>query len=253
MKPIIALLLFSCALFAQNPNQNELAPVSLAKPAAKTMLVSPNSTAQEIFYLFHASGSKYSRQEAIDAVAEKGDALVPELEKLLRMQKVTATNIAMPDTGESIEVFAPQLAMAVTTLEQIATPMAYAVVIRVAATHVSPYVRSRALRVLTTSYHEKAKNDNITPQSDVLDLLIQNSDDEAFIGEHQKTIKQIAQEGLTQWLGFTFDDPRFDNEKALDKKAKTFTNTKDFATQWRKANALKTTWNKETAHFEVKK
>jgi len=127
MKTIVPILpfLLSCALFAQNPNQNELAPISLAKPPVKTMLVSPNSTAQEVFDLYHNAGSRYTRQEAILAVADKGDTLVPVLDQLLSMSKVTASKIAMPDTRESLEVLAPQLAMAVTTLEETATPKVY--------------------------------------------------------------------------------------------------------------------------------
>jgi hypothetical protein len=247
-------VVFVCtSLFAQTNNRaNNTPPYTSAAQAKQSNLIQI-STPNELFNIFHSAKGSQGRQELIEAVAEKGDTLVPVLDQMLFTEKFTKLNFAIPDTGESIEVFAPQMVMGIKALEEIGSDSAYAVIAKVAATHKSLYVRSFALEAMVSSMHEKVRQGKIHPRVDAIDILIQNSEDNTFIGEHQKTVKQIANEGLIRWLGFTFDDPQLEPERKLAKKDKSIRTTRDFAQKWRKSNDAKLAWNKDTGHFELLK
>jgi hypothetical protein len=240
-------------LFAQDTTQNRNASQGnlIASNSRINFPLRPNEI--DLFSIYLGSGKNYTREESISAIAAKGDTVISPLETLLFMEKFTGLNLKTPENGESIEVFAPQMVMALTSLEQIGSEKAFIVITEVALTHKSPYVRSFALRALAGSLHERVMKVKVSPKADVIDAFIQSCDDSTFIGEHQKTIKQIADDGLTNWLGFTFDDPQFDQAKGKLIKDKTFKGTIDFAKNWRINNAPQISWNKDVGHFEVKK
>ena len=228
-------------------------PLSGSGDVIKKVNVINNPGINDLYHIYQNIGSRYSKDDAINAIAEQKDSVIPSLEQLLFTTKFIDQRISTPDSGEAFEVRVPQMILAVKTLELIGTENAYHTLIKTAKAHRSAYVRSFALQSVASSLHEKVKAEKVIPNRDVIDLLIQNCNDDTFIGEHQKTIKQIADDGLTQWIGFTFSDPKFDEEiKALRLLNPSLTH-KDFGKKWLRENEPKIAWNKETGHFEVKK
>lgn len=112
-------------------------------------------------------------------------------------------------------------------------------------------IKGRALSALAAEYHSAAVMGEAEPRGEILQAFISNLGNETYVGSLQKTLGQISQEGLVNWLGLDFGDRVFEQERIAAGEGMEDVGAVKYASIWWEKNASKLRWNKESSHFEV--
>jgi hypothetical protein len=138
---------------------------------------------------------------ALPEVIRMGDRAVPVLEGLLTdpaFCKPSSKN----DTLRSCGI------LAVSALEAIGTQAAYNVLVQTVQMHPDTDVRASALKALAVTYHGSDQLEKFVPDKDILHLFLQCVDDTTQGALQSKCLGGIARDGLINWLGRDFGEPR---------------------------------------------
>ena len=255
---------FSFNLFGQDTSRVIASEPAVVHPARGPVL-SSNPTALEFADLF--TTGEIGESEAISRAVEKGDNAVAGLKALLFSETIRGAKRQPSDTGG----FVPNKVAVVLALEGIGTEQSFAVLVRAANSHKNSEVRGVALNALSTVYYRQAQQENLIPDSDVIEALVKSLDDEAYVRLLQKPVRQIAQEGLLKWVGLDFGDPQFEEARIVaaggkyssvgqkgkpknwdpevDNKKQPQLSAAAYAKLWWEENKSKVSWDKEKKHF----
>jgi hypothetical protein len=250
MKSAILILFYSLlsgTLFAQDTNLVNINHSADAFTAVKLPLLSAVPTSKELSTLFWATGSQLDSKIAIQMAAAKGDGAIPGLAQLLvgNSGLIGATSVSASDT------LIPTKLYALSTLELIGSPAAISVILQSLASEKSPVIRAYGLNAVSKTYYKKVQAENLTPVQEIITALFQNVDDQTYIGDFQKSVGQIAYEGLMCWIGLDFGDPQFADARMQAGGAQGSFSPAVYRKLWWNQNAGKLAWNGATGHFEV--
>lgn len=257
MKPtiLIFLVLIGCrALFSQTMLPSDTAPpTDPAKqvPIPPPVQLSPVPTSQEIADLFVAANANFTIDDAVRLVAKKGDGAVPALEQLIFSRTIVGSKRIEGDTSNGTITFAPRKIHALFVLESICTPSAVAVLLRIVREYDDATLRGYALNAINRTYYQQVRKQNIAPDKAVVAELFRCANDQFYVAALQKTISQIAKEGIFLWLGVDFGDPQFQEERikaGMDGKE---LNSDDYRKVWWDAKSQVLTWNGNVGRFEA--
>ena len=179
MKKIIITLLLSCAV-----------QIIVAQ---QQVSISETPTSEELRVAFSSAGSGAADPFIIiPEVVKKGNKAIPALEDLIF---TTAGKDQKPEEVQRTALYA------IMALEAIGTDTAYNVLFKTASTHSDPEVRGQSLKALAQSYYQKAQEDSVAPDKEVLHILLISVEDTTQTQYQNSSIAQIARDGIQNWLG----------------------------------------------------
>ncbi len=255
MKSTIFVLLvsvFSIILYAQDSTQVSVTPPANNVIASTvTPPLSAVPSAQEITDFFLSTGKDLDPKVAVKTVSERGASAISGLREILFSERVRSSQAVPVDTGDSSFDFPQGRFYAVSALVTIGSDSAMIVLVQAAVTHKLPEIRAFALNAVAKTYYDKVRSEGLTPAENILDVLFRCADDPTYDGTLQKTVSQIASDGLVCWLGLDFGDPQFKEARIKAGGGQQEMAPETFRQLWWKENCGKLVWNKDTGHFEV--
>jgi hypothetical protein len=218
-----------------------------------TLVLSSNPSVPELTRLFsETTAGKHDPFQVLPKVASLGDKVVPALESFLFNTPILKVAV-FDSTGkvvDSVNETPPNRIYGVMALDLIGTPAAYQVLADVVQSDTGYEVRGAALKVFAKGYYYRVEQDSLTPDKNVVHLLLQNMDDTTYVAGCGAKIGDIARQGLKNWTGIEYGEILPDSLKAKDEKAFGVTLLQHHEQQWQRDSG-KMKWNKNTGHFEI--
>jgi hypothetical protein len=97
---------------------------------------------------------------------------------------------------------------AIVCLGSLASSDGYRALLGIASNTQDPDVKCEALTALGIAYHRNSFLDLNKPDTNLIHLLLMNLDDTSYLVRVQKSIGQVAREGLMEWTGRDFGEPQ---------------------------------------------
>jgi hypothetical protein len=201
--------------FAQGQSQEDTLAVQLSS--------SPG--AQEVVaILLPVAKGEHDPFAVLPRVIELGDSVVPALASILSGYVPSATGGALTISTDEMKRIR---AYAIASLEAIGTQSAFTVLFGIASSTGDVDHRGAALRAIGIAFHMNAYLDSNTPDSEIIHLLVLNVDDTTFVAGYQKTIGQIAREGLIEWMNWDPGEPQLNFPQAASMRELWWQSLKD--------------------------
>ncbi len=267
------LSLLSTRLPAQSTDSLEVPGDSLAPEIPlKTFLIAAGSdtlylsdlpTVQELKRILVATGEgRLDPFLALPAAIGKGDAAVPSLDTVLfsdPIVEIIHRKVRIggggPDAGSTMDVADTvrlNRLFAAMALEAIGSRASYPVLLSAVQRHDDVDIRGMALRALAGTFHEGERLEKFIPDKELVHLLLVNVDDTTRVPYLQKSLGQIAREGLIAWLKQDFGEPQGKNRRLRDAKGGDRGSLAEYREEWWQLNASKISWDDPTRSFRVR-
>jgi hypothetical protein len=218
-----------------------------------TLVLSSNPSVVELTRLFsETTAGNHDPFQVLPKVASLGNKVVPALNTFLFDTPVLKVAV-FDSTGkvvDSVNETPPNRVYGVMALDLIGTPAAYKVLAVAAQSDTNNEVRGEALRAIAQGYYYKTVQDSLSPDKEVVHLLIQNMEDTTFVQGLSMEMGEIARQGFKNWTGIDYGEILPDSLKAKDEKAFGVTLLQHHEQQWQRDSG-KMKWNKNTGHFEI--
>ena len=218
-----------------------------------TLVLSSNPSVVELTRLFSETTSgKHDPFQVLPKVAAFGNKIVPALRTFLFNTPVLKVAV-FDSTGkvvDSVNETSPKRVYGVMALDLIGTPAAYQVLADVVQSDTDYEVRGAALRSFAMGCYYRVEEDSLSPDKNVVHLLLQNMDDTTYVADCGMKMGEIARQGLRNWTGLDYGEILPDSLKFKDEKAFGMTLLQHREQQWQRDSG-KMKWNKDARHFEV--
>jgi len=147
---------------------------------------------------------------------------------------------------------------AVYALDAISSSAAEELLMTAAGSHPDINIRGLALKTVACNIYYRLKNNSmpagnnsLTPDKEIVHIMLDNADDTTFVSCCKEAIGKIAREGLKNWTGQDYGD--LPNQKNLSVNSMNASlSMKAYREQWWQNNNSKLNWNSNTGHFELK-
>jgi hypothetical protein len=218
------------------------------------LAVSSNPTVMELTRLFsETTAGQHDPFQVLPKVVSLGNRVVPTLRGFLF--ETPALKVAVLDSNgsviDSVNAPVPNRVYGVMALDLIGTPAAYSVLADVVNSDTSREVRGAALRAFALSYYYRVEQDSLTPDKEVVHLLMRNMEDTAYVEGCSMEIGEIARQGLKNWTGTDYGEILPDSLRVKDENRLGMSLPQHREQRWQKESG-KMKWNKDTGHFELK-
>lgn len=224
--------------------------LSAASLSAQTKLpLSPTPTLVELKSLFTATGKgEYDPFDVLHEMRARGAKAVPAASALLVSETPAKADSVTRLVERRNRIYAAQ------SLELIGTTAAYTALVNAASSHSDSDTRGVALNIIANGYYNKTQQEGLTPDKEVIRLLIKAADDTTKVTPLHKTTAHVAREGLKNWLGVDFGEPDTlaGGKKIKVGRDKQEVKISDYRDSWLKQNFAKISWNKGKGRFEIK-
>lgn len=120
----------------------------------------------------------------------------------------------------------------------------------------NPEIQGAILNVFARSFYEQisGSNNQLAPPKEIIHLLLKNADNDAMVQRFDKSVGQIAREGLQRWMGIVFDAiAPGQTVKVKESNAKVEMTAKQYREWLWKKYSNRLTWNKTTNLFQITK
>lgn len=224
--------------------------LSIASLSAQTKLpLSPTPTLAELKSLFTATGKgEYDPFDVLHELGQRGAKVIPAASALVISETSAKADSVTRLVERRNRIYAAQ------SLELIGTTSAYSALLNAASSHSDPDTRGIALNIIANSYYNKTQQEGLTPDKELIRLLIKTADDTTRVAQLYKTTAHIAREGLKNWLGVDFGEPDTlgGGKKIKVGKDKQEVKLSDYRDAWLQQNFAKINWNKSKGKFQIK-
>jgi hypothetical protein len=241
---MLGLFLVPTVSTAQDSSRTVVSP-TLETAQYDGPVISDTPTARELNRLF--MGSSVDLRRAVQAIARKGEAVIPALTELLIPSSSTSTLEGEADSSTP----SGDLSSAIEALEVLGTDNAVALLVRVAESHPDVGLRGVALSTINAGILKRCIAGGLVPAKDFPRVMIVNLGRTEYIPSERKTLGQIAGEGVTAWLGLDFGDPMFKRARKITTTSEETMPSEAFAQKWWGENESRLAWNPRSGHFEV--
>ncbi len=233
---------------------------SWSQTAVPPSKISPSPTVQELTNAFVAIGQgQLDPFVVFPEIIARGDAAVPALTEVLFSDSVrvvlSTTQSTTIDSGAASttvsDTLYPNKLLPAMALEGIGSQDAYAVLYQAALTHADPNVRGVALNALAGSYYLASNQKNFKPDKELIHLFLKSVDDTAMVSQFEKSVGQIAREGLINWTTQDVGEPQGKATKVRVGPDQTAMALSDFREQWWQQNSGKVSWDAKKGLFKL--
>ena len=217
------------------------------------LVLSSNPSAQELTELFsETTAGKHDPFQVLPKVASLGNKVVPALQTFLFNTPVVKVAV-FDSTGrviDSVNAPPPNRVYGVMALDLIGTPAAYQILADVAQSDTNTDVRGMALRSMAMGYYYKTLQDSLSPDKEVVHLMLRYMDDTTGVKECSLRVGDIARQGLKNWTGVNYGEILPDSLRAKDENRFGMTMARYHERRWQQESG-KMKWNKDKGHFEL--
>lgn len=140
---------------------------------------------------------------------------------------------------------------AVYVLDAIGSPKAKQLLSEIALNQPDKEVKGLAIKMLSWNYFNKAENDSVEPDKELLHVLLKSADDTTYVKGCEKQIGNIAREGIKNWTGEDHGNTK-DKGKTKNNNGTHSTIFTSYSEQWWQNNSHKVKWDHAVKHFTVK-
>lgn len=176
----------------------------------ETIVFSDPPTTQELVdALAMAASGERDPFEVLGFVVQCGEKAVPGLEEILYSDIPKTSVIARMESDSGVVEVSrarPGKIYASLALEAIGTASAIKILFRAALDHADRLVRTYALNVMGTTALSLTRGGQVIPDKEVIHLLLRHVDDSTRSTFFQKTVGEIARDGLRNWLQMDLGD-----------------------------------------------
>lgn len=218
-----------------------------------TLALSSNPSAMELTrILCETTAGQHDPFVVLPKIALLGDKVVPGLRvflfntPLVKIAELDSTG----QVKDSVVAPTPNRVYGVMALDLIGTPAAYKVLADVVQSDTNTEVRGAALRAFAMNYYYRIEQDSLTPDKEVVHMLMRNMEDTTYVEGCAMKIGQIARLGLKNWTGTDYGEILPDSLRAKDEKSFGMSLPQYREQLWQNESG-KMKWNKDTGHFEL--
>lgn len=241
----------------ETPPNLKLAPPRQGDTKAAVFELPKSVTTAQLMNILSLTRTGYYDPMAVrQAVASRGDAVVPLLRELLMTDSLVATGplagLATDTTSTRIAVKTDRgIGYVVGYLDAIATEKSFQVLLAAAATHTNPNVRGGAIVALGNSMHHQVCAGKVKADPEIVRVLLTCVDDTAEAANNQMRVGDLARQALTTWTGMELG-PLDDNVRTVtvgkQKQVMSLKEYRDYA--WKRI-APGLTWVEGEGRFSV--
>jgi hypothetical protein len=213
--------------------------------SSDSLTLSAAPTAAELVNAFALAGQgRIEPFELIQTVIQRGEDAVPALDAILAAQNPPDTSL-ITNALHSIALYSVQ------ALEAIGGQSAFASLCRVATTHRSLDVRGSALNALANAFPSEDSAHLVTPDTDLVHMFLRNVDDTTMVISVQKSLGQIARDGLLNWTGWNFGEPQGKDKLVHIDELQSEVPLSTCRELWWESNGASVRWDAEKGRFTL--
>ena len=113
-------------------------------------------------------------------------------------------------------------------------------------------VRSQALDAIAREFYSASLSSDATPPKEIVHALLTSVDDDSYVGDLQVRVGDIAREGLSNWLGMDFGEPRGSAVRIKVGKEKQEMTLREYREWWWNRNSGNLEWDRITGRFIIR-
>lgn len=215
--------------------------------------ISDNPGVDEINNLFELATYKgHDPFKIVALVASKKNKSLVGLEQFIFKNTITKHK----SSKDTTVVINANKQLAIHALDAINSVLSQALLMKIVNTYPDINISGLALKKLASNVYFGIKNNNlsdknslITPDKEIVHLLLNNADDTTYVQSCNEPLGKIAREGITNWTGLDFGDlPVNTGNSKLNGMTN---NLKDIREKWWQNNSNKIKWNKDKERFDL--
>lgn len=203
----LIVLAVNLATGQETPPNLKLAPPRQSETKAGVFELPKSVTTAQLLNILSLTRAGYYDPMAVrQAVASRGDAVVPLLRELLMTDSLVASGpLAGPATDTTSSRIAVQtdrgIGYVVGYLDAIGTEKSFQVLLGAASTHANPNVRGGAIVTLGNSMHDQVCAGKVKADPEVIHVLMTCLDDTAQAASSQMKVGDLTRHALATWTG----------------------------------------------------
>ncbi len=227
-------------------------PVSDTKGVPPRPILSDQPSTDELARAFESSlNGIRSPIEVVQAIISKGEVCVEPLIDILRSESTQVIAVYEDSVERQVRGPLANRVLAVSALGGICSPKSISALFEFAVSHTDIEVRGASLNVLANSYYYTARDGLLTPDPEVLHVLLKNLDDPTLVPSIQRAVSDISGDGLRRWLGDQQCPSPSPTPSIVFGKDKQTITTRQYRELWWNERRTKFTWDKEDSRFDL--
>ena len=198
-------------------------------------VLSGTPTAPELSRFFSDAGDgRRDLFQCLGLVHERGENAVPGLVAVLNTDNLRVNRL-----------------YASMALEHICSPAAIAGLQKAAQSDPDIEVRAAALNALATTYYDKVVTDRLTPDKEIVQLLMRCADDTTAVDYLKLSLGKVARIGLQNWMGRDFGEPSTGVVRVKVGQTIVPMTLPEYREFWWQKYGNRLRWNWQSGHFEM--